>query len=164
MIYISILQPSEWREYKQIRLESLKENPEAFGSSYEKEVNYSEEKWQERLNDSDTILFVARDENKPVGMVGIHVEVQNNKKVAHIWGMFVSTSCRGNGVGKLLMRELLNEVKRRNEVNVMELMVNNDQTAAVKLYESLGFEKVGEKDWELGDGEKHTLDVMELNL
>lgn len=35
--------PSQWRNYKLIRIEALKTTPELFGSTYEKEASYREE-------------------------------------------------------------------------------------------------------------------------
>lgn len=38
MYRLQRLLPSQWEEYKSIRLEALKTNPEMFGSNYAKEV------------------------------------------------------------------------------------------------------------------------------
>ena len=74
----------------------------------------------------------------------------------------MSKEYRGKGIGKLLVQNLLDKI-RSNPRNAekITLMVNPQQESAVKLYESLGFKKVGTKDYVLGDGKQYELDVME---
>lgn len=50
--------PEQWREYKNLRLISLQDEPSAFGSSYEKESKFTDEKWKERLRDEKKQNFI----------------------------------------------------------------------------------------------------------
>lgn len=51
------LDPKDWEKYKKIRLEALQENPEAFGSSYEKEIAFPDETWQERCGNENVCII-----------------------------------------------------------------------------------------------------------
>ena len=44
-----ILTPKEvsWEDYKNLRLEALKNEPQAFGSSYKDQVNNADDIWQQ---------------------------------------------------------------------------------------------------------------------
>ena len=48
-IEIQTLSLSQWQEYKDIRLRSLKTEPQAFLSRYEESASFPDEKWQQRL-------------------------------------------------------------------------------------------------------------------
>ena len=50
---IRILNESDARLYQELRLSSLKINPEAFGSTYEREVKFTLETVIERLKPND---------------------------------------------------------------------------------------------------------------
>ncbi len=59
---ITIIQitPSDWQLYKTIQLEALKEDPQAFGSSYTTWANATEEKWKERPSNPDSIILLTK--------------------------------------------------------------------------------------------------------
>lgn len=162
-IGISLLRPSEWQVYKAIQLEALKEDPQAFGTSYTEWVDFSDEKWQERPSSKDSLIFVAKDGETPVGLVGVHFKNDNDERVAHIWGMYVSSKYRGRGLGKTLLNKALEAIKK-TQVKKVKLMVEYEPTPAQMLYKSLGFRIVGTTDYKLGDGKQHKLYKMEMLL
>ncbi len=43
------LAPADVQAYKRIRLQALRENPEAFSSSWEEESAFTDQEWEERL-------------------------------------------------------------------------------------------------------------------
>lgn len=47
------------RKYKAFRLQSLKESPEAFASTYEREVEFDDEVWARRLGNPQATMLVA---------------------------------------------------------------------------------------------------------
>ena len=42
---------SQWKGYKKIRLRALKEESQAFSTSYTQALTYPDQKWQQRLQD-----------------------------------------------------------------------------------------------------------------
>lgn len=88
-------------------------------------------------------------------------------KMAHraLIGIGVDESARGMGVGRALMEDLVENSKRTDLVQ-LELEVAPGNKPAVKLYESLGFRKVGSmpRAMRLRDGSFLDLDDMVLDL
>lgn len=141
MIAVKKLEEDRWKEYRDLRLEALKKEPIAFGSSFDEEKNISEEEWKRRVGNA---LF-ALSEDKLVGMI---VYVQGNKiktkHIANIYGVYVTEEYRGQGVGRKLIDSVLEEIKKSKDVVKINLTVNPEQKAAVKLYQNSGFKIVGQ--------------------
>ena len=49
MLQIKKLLPERWKEFKELRLFALQNDPLAFGSSYEEEINFPDDFWKNRL-------------------------------------------------------------------------------------------------------------------
>ncbi|HSW89145.1 MAG TPA: GNAT family N-acetyltransferase [Candidatus Saccharimonadales bacterium] len=162
-IKIVLLKPSEWEMYKAIRLEELREDPQAFGSNYEKESNFSDEQWQERPSNKNSLIFVAKDRETPIGLVGALIKQEEDEKIAHIWGMYVNSNYRGIRLGKRLMKKVLEAIQQA-EVKKVQLMVDYEPTPAQLLYRSLGFQATETTDYILSDGKEHKLYIMEKEL
>src|SRR2546428_11156264 len=45
------LGPEDWQLYRRVRLDALKEAPYAFGSTYEREVEFDDATWRRRVVD-----------------------------------------------------------------------------------------------------------------
>jgi len=61
----------------------------------------------------------------------------------HIWGVYVTFSARGQGIGRDILRALLKRAASIDGLEQIQLSVGTTQTAAAKLYRSLGFEPWG---------------------
>lgn len=60
---------------------------------------------------------------------------------AHLGDIAVAPEARGKGLGKILLRELIDEARRRSAVHiVLEVRAGND--GAIGLYEAHGFQKI----------------------
>jgi len=147
-IQIITLDPSRWQESKALRLEALKTDPLAFGSSYEETLEFDDAIWQERAQsafDKDNqITLYAESDGKLVGMMGA---IWSNRiktgHVAMIYGVYVSTDYRGQGVGRRLLQALMDELQANPQIEKVNLTVNPTQTSAQALYESFGFQPIG---------------------
>src|SRR5882724_6583296 len=84
--------------YRDIRLEALQANPEAFGSTFEVENAQPLSLFSDRLG-SSTVFGAFRD----TGLVGIAgFAIQHGQKEAHkgtLWGMYVRPAARNAKVG-----------------------------------------------------------------
>lgn len=161
MISVTVAIKDDWQDFKKIRLEALQEEPQAFGSSYAKESVYTDEKWQESFSKPDVAIVIAKETDKPVGMIGYHLK---NNSDAHIWGMFVSKDYRNKGIGKMLLEKLIDQAKQILQVQKISLDVNPEQVTAVKLYSSLGFQGDGTRKFLMGDEVERELMSMVLEL
>ena len=162
MIKIKPLNEDRWQDYRDLRLESLKKEPLAYGSSYEETKDALEEHWRDRIKN---VLF-ALDQDKPVGMiVYVRETMIKSKHIANIYGVYVAEEYRGRGVGKKLMDAALARIKEDHVIIKVKLTVNPVHKAAVKLYRNFGFKVTGKLKKELYfDGRFYDELVMEKLL
>ncbi len=147
---------SDWEKYKELRLEALQKDSEAFGGSYEESAKKTDEEWMKPLENEKNSIIVAIDDDKAIGMVGTYQESgEKMKHISYIWGVYVKEEYRGQGIAKKLMEKLLDEIMKNKEIEKINLNVNTTQKAAIVLYEKIGFEIVGTLHKELKIGEKY---------
>jgi len=138
------LTPTDAENYRTIRLEALKNKPEAFSSSYEDEVEFSVEKYRGRFNNDHTYTFGAFEGGNLVGTVTLICETR--KKIRHratIVAMYVKPDQRKSGVGKSLMNVAINKAKELEKIEQIYLAVTVGNDPAKRLYTSLGFVTYG---------------------
>lgn len=168
-IQIITLQKERWRDYKEIRLEALREEPHAFGTSFSDAEQRPDFYWIERIEESlegktDYMLFAECD-GRLVGILGAYFhKTPETQKSGHLWGMYVQKEFRGKGVGSQLMKSMLKKLQQISILEKVSLLVNQEQTAAVNLYKQLGFEQVGTEEFVLGDGKLYKEYKMERML
>lgn len=144
--------------FRSLRLQSLRECPSAFASSYEEECDLALDSIADRLQPrSERAVFGAFQGEALVGFVGLRREIP--RKLAHkayIWGMYVAPASRRNGVGRLLIAEALSAALSEMAVRQVNLGVNAGNAAALALYEQMGFTAFGrETSFMLVDGVAH---------
>jgi ribosomal protein S18 acetylase RimI-like enzyme len=126
--------------YRDIRLEALKSNPEAFGSTLEIENAQPLTWFSDRLG-SSTVLGVFRDAE----LVAVATfAIQQGQKMAHkgvIWGMYVRPGARRAGIGRRLVEAILEIARQRVELIQITVVRNNEP--ARRLYASSGFVEYG---------------------
>jgi RimJ/RimL family protein N-acetyltransferase len=128
--------------YRELRLEGLREHPEAFGASWEDEASQSLDWFAERFERN--AVFDGGPPNVPVlnGVAGFfvpHGVKQRHKGI--LWGMFVRVEARGTGLGTSLVACVLEHAAQ--VVEEVRLTVVASNTAAVRLYARAGFEQYG---------------------
>lgn len=156
MVNIKVIKlpASKWREYRNLRLKAVKNDPLAFVDTYEEELNSSEEKWKLRLNSPNGLMLFAEADGKPVGMVGAFWEnKEKNKHIANIVSLFVKEEFRGKGIGKILLEAMIKELNRKSDIRKLKLGVVFTQIAALNMYQKLGFKIIGKAEKELKNGD-----------
>lgn len=156
-INIQIIHPtlSDWEKVKDLRLEALQNDPQAFGSSFAIESQRTPEEWKEKLQytvgeNPLEILVVAEESDTYIGMLGAFLK---DNETWYVKATYVKSDYRGRRVAGALMKELLLLISDRKEEKNIELFVNTSQPAAVQFYKKNGFEIVETlKDQILGDG------------
>jgi ribosomal protein S18 acetylase RimI-like enzyme len=148
--------------YRDIRLEALTRNPEAFGSTLEMENAQPLAWFAERLGGSDVLAAFAGAEL--LGIAGFFI--QQGQKQAHkgvLWGMYVRPSARRAGVGRRLCEAIIDLARQR--VELIQLTVASDNKQAWQLYASLGFLEYGlEKNALKQDGKYYDEVLMAKDL
>ncbi len=130
--------PGEWRQLRDIRLASLLDTPEAFGSTYASTVSRPDEwfrDWAKRTAESPTdATFLAWDGDAAVGIVGTF----NDKGESVIVAMWVAPTHRGDGLGRALLDAVVGFIRAQGAAEVV-LGVTDGNDAARALYERYGF-------------------------
>lgn len=131
---------TRWEEYRNLRMEALLTDPEAFGSDYVEELKLGKDVWENRIGN---VIF-AFSGQKPVGMIG-HILIKRNKQahIADIVGFYVKSEYRGMGIGKGLIGGTIRIISENRHIRKIKLFVNSTQAEAVSLYHKFGFEVVG---------------------
>ena len=152
--------------YRFLRHEALLKNPEAFSSSYEDEMNYEASDYRQRLDSKSTYTFGAFNDNQLVGVVTLVPEEKVKlKHRANIFAMYVTSSQRGRGLGRELVKTAIQQAAELSSVEQIHLTVTSSNEPAKKLYASLGFEPYGvEKNALRIDGTYYDEELMVLFL
>jgi GNAT superfamily N-acetyltransferase len=128
--------------YQKLRLRSLQEHPEAYGSDYSDEVHRPLEAVAERLQDlPDRFTLGAWTAGQLVGIVSFYQG--NGKKIRHrggIAGMYVAPEARGQGVGTALLTALVQRAHQLPSLEEIILAVTVGNGAARSIYLAAGFQ------------------------
>ena len=126
--------------YRELRLEALTNNPDAFSSTIDIERDRPLDRFAARL--AENFVLGAFDGERPVGIAGFYV--QPGPKHAHkgmLWGMYVRPETRGAGIGRVLLEAII--AHARDQVEILQLFVVADNLPARRLYQSIGFVEYG---------------------
>ena len=114
---------------------------------------YSEEVVAEELNNPDLHFQILTKGNEFVGYAKIgpvHVPVKTPDPAAmELWQLYVRQEFIGQGLGKKLMTWANEQFVARNASDIY-VSVFSENERAIRFYESLGFRKVGEYGFEVG--------------
>jgi ribosomal protein S18 acetylase RimI-like enzyme len=151
-IAVRRLLPAEAEAFRAIRLEALATCPEAFATTYAKQAADPPGYFAETLRAA--AVFGAFRGEEIVGMAGLRREPGDRKQHKGVlWGMYVRPAARGLGLGRALLRAVLEYA--RGEVEQVLLLVVSDNRRAVRLYESEGFVSYGLERRALKQGERY---------
>jgi ribosomal protein S18 acetylase RimI-like enzyme len=145
MITLQPIAPRCAADYKAVRLRALLDSPSAFGSTYAKESLLTDADWEKRAAQWNSVdrstAYLARDGDDACGLVAGFLD-QDEPNRAHLVSMWVAPTRRRRGVGRLLVRAVLDWGKSRGAAN-LTLMVTSNNDAALRFYQRLGFAKTG---------------------
>jgi len=156
--------------YKAFRLRALKTNPEAFGSTYAREIAFTDDIWYHRLANPKATTFVTLQSDKVVctlTTIGplpytveesspatdpwiVHAEIFSEPPEYHlrINGMFTLPEVRGQGVAQALLEHVLaygtGEAMKYGKRFAGAIVVDSDNPGARALYQKCGFVTVKE--------------------
>ncbi|BCB04040.1 GNAT family N-acetyltransferase [Bacillus sp. KH172YL63] len=143
---IRLLTPSDAKQYWNLRLEALKQNPEAFATSYEEAIQRENpiDRVAQNLSIEGNFTFGAFKDEELVGVVTLLQETP--AKLSHranVVAMYVTPDTRGNGIGEKLLTKAIEQAKSITVLKKINLTVVTTNERAKKLYEKLGFKVFG---------------------
>jgi len=150
MVEVRRVRAEEWRKFKQLRLEALKDTPIAFVERYEESIEKPDEFWQERTvrgAEGDTrVMFVAVADGELVGKASCFVEDDITDRVsAHVVGVYVTPAWRGReDVAARLLAEAIAWGREDKEADQVRLFVTDGNERAAAFYRRIGFVASGD--------------------
>ena len=94
------------------------------------------------LTDYNTIALVAKANTDIAGFIIVQVEIENDTLFGHIITVNVAPSYRRKGIARKLLEEI-EDIFKQKGISECHLEVREDNNAALKLYQSLGYQKIG---------------------
>jgi ribosomal protein S18 acetylase RimI-like enzyme len=126
-----------------LRLEALRSESWAFGSSAEEHETSTLEETAARLRENPEVNFTlgAFDGGKLIGMATFVRETRiKQRHTGHVYGVHVAASHRRRGMGEALIRALLEKARRDHPtLEQISLAVTAGNGDAGRLYRRLGF-------------------------
>ena len=159
MTEIRAVREDDWRAMRDIRLEALREAPAAFGSTYAREVVFTEADWRRRADGYGFFAFLPHLGELPVGLAG---GIDEGAGAGELVSMWVRPQARGRKVGAALVMAVVDWARGRG-LSRLNLWVTDGNQAARALYEQCGFTPAGERQ-PLPSDPAHTEISMMLSL
>ena len=135
------LSPDEWSRLREIRLASLLESPEAFGSSYEREIAFTEREWRDLFNLNS--YLVASIDGKDIAIMFLEKLRGDFGATCWVGGCWSNPQYRGIGALRSMF-DYVDSVKDQRGWQIQGLGVFIVNDSAIAAYERLGFKAMGE--------------------
>jgi RimJ/RimL family protein N-acetyltransferase len=130
--------------FRQIRLQAIADAPSAVWPTYEEEARRTISENEARIRQTDKqVVFGAFVGTKLVGIAGLRREpLEQVKHKAVLWGVFVSSDRRREGLARKLFSQVLSFARDEGVLQI-QLCVNAENVRARNLYLALGFKPFG---------------------
>lgn len=136
----------DWQTYKTLRLQSLQDAPNAFGSTYAEEVGRSDEVWATRVQNAlasqKAQIFFALIDDQACGLVWCK-SLDDVEATVALYQMCVAPQARRCGAGSALIHAAIDWALSKAARRLL-LEVTSNETAAIRLYQGHGFIATGE--------------------
>ncbi|WP_040880741.1 GNAT family N-acetyltransferase [Marinococcus halotolerans] len=138
---LKVLGGEDAEAYAELRMQALKESPEAFASTMEEERQNPDlvRKYKERLEGSQSFTWGIEAGNELAGVITLlPMQMQKLQHKATILAMYVKPAFKGHGFGSLLVEAALKQADK-DGVEQVQLTVVSENKPALRLYEACGF-------------------------
>jgi GNAT superfamily N-acetyltransferase len=133
---IRVLGSDEWDTLRDVRLAALKESPDTFLSTYEREKDFGEHEWRAEFERGDWNVgsfgghFVSL-----LGVTRVPSTPAYQRNLEYLW---VAAEFRRSGVASRMLAMAIDGL-RESGVQTAFLWVLDGNHAAIRLYERVGF-------------------------
>ena len=147
MVVIERITAQNVQIFKMVRLRALQDSPFAFGSTYARESQLTDDEWLHRAENWNGVTgagFLAMDGGIACGIAGAFLDEQDATQ-ARLVSMWTAPTHRVCGVGTLLVRAA-EDWARGAGASSMRLMVTSHNESAQLFYQRLGFTFTGVRE------------------
>ena len=135
---------ADWEALRRLRLRALADAPRAFASTLEAELAFPDDVWRRRAGDDPgSATFIASDGGADIGLARIFAEPDPPGRT-HLVSMWVDPGHRRRGVARTLIDRAVRWATEHRADEVI-LWVADQNAAARRLYERIGFRPTGER-------------------
>jgi ribosomal protein S18 acetylase RimI-like enzyme len=165
-VEIRRIRRDEWGALRDLRLQALRDAPDAFSSTYEEESIRSDEQWMEWTADlveggASFGVVAVDDDDRWIGM-SVGAPHRDHPGEAGLFAMWVDPAERNAGIGGALIEDVVRWA-RTGGFPVLRLQVTLSNDAAVRLYMRSGFSDEGRRmPLREGSGVVTTMMTMDL--
>ena len=121
------------------RLAAMADAPDAFGSTYERELARTPADWRRWLATGAT--FILTDADRAAGIVAALPD-PSDPAIVTLMSMWVDPACRGGGAADALVAAVLSWARTEN-ARAVRLLVIDTNVGARRCYERNGFRATG---------------------
>jgi GNAT superfamily N-acetyltransferase len=136
------LTPEDAPLLKTVRLKALADAPEAFGSTYEREVAFTDDAWTARLDAHANPHFIDQDDSGAVLGLVAGIRADGDRTNLYLVAMWVTPEARGTGSADRLVQRVI-DWARTEPADVLRLHVTEGNRRAERVYERHGFVRTG---------------------
>jgi ribosomal protein S18 acetylase RimI-like enzyme len=145
MVLVRATTLDDWQAMREVRLQALRDAPDAFASTYAREIAFEPAEWHRRATRDGSFLAFLPDGELPDGeLAGQAGGLEEEPGVVELISMFVRPQARGHGVGEALVDAVAAWARTRNAASV-HLWVTETNKPALRLYERCGFTVTSER-------------------
>lgn len=96
--------------------------------------------FNENISNPKNLYLIAENENVGLGFISFHIQnlLHHCGLVGEIQEFFIHKKYRGQGVGRLLINEIL-DFAEKNDLKSIEVTTNKKRVENLAIYENLGF-------------------------
>ncbi len=143
MVLVRETMMADWQAWRDIRLQALRDAPDAFASTFAEQNTLGEDHWRQRVASDGLFLAWIPEVSaaEPAGMAGGY---QAAPGTVELISMFVRPQARGRSVGEALIDAVIGWALERDATSV-HLWVTETNKHARLLYERCGFSVTGER-------------------
>jgi len=154
-IIIRRLAPDEWKLLRDLSIQGIKTDPDAFGDTLETTLNRNETTWRQWL--TEPYIFVAEVEGIPASRITLRNDPTWEWMINGVW---TAPQYRRQGLSNKLFQEIL-MIAREKHIETITIKVNPSQVAACNFYKKLGFKIIDKHHRDSTDIDTY---VMKLNI
>jgi ribosomal protein S18 acetylase RimI-like enzyme len=133
---IRLLTEDEWGELRNIRLDALRESPQTFLSTYEREILYDAGRWRDEFKRGNWYIGILA--GKPISLLGVVRGPGVPISECYLEYLWVSPEYRRSRIAFGMLTMVL-ECLRTASVGTVFVWVLDGNEAARSLYERIGF-------------------------